>query len=256
MTENIREVELAGVAGAGKKRTVLISGGSRGIGSAMVRLFTSEGYSVAFTYKSSESTAKELAAQTGALAIRADSLSEDDVRRAVGETVEQLGHIDCLINNAAVSSFSLFTDISLEQWNETLGVSLTGAFLFSREVAPGMISRKCGRIINISSMWGVVGSSCEVHYSAAKAGLIGMTKAMAQELGPSGITVNAICPGVIDTEMNRALSADDMAELADRTPLCRIGRPEEVAAAALFLASDAASFITGDIMNISGGYIT
>lgn len=256
MTENIIETERATTEKSGQGRTVLISGGSRGIGSAMVRLFASEGYAVAFTYKSSENAARELVAQTGALAIRADSLSEADVCRAVRETVEQLGHIDCLINNAAVSSFSLFTDISLEQWNETLGVSLTGAFLFSREVARGMISRKMGRIINISSMWGVVGSSCEVHYSAAKAGLIGMTKALAQELGPSGITVNAICPGVIDTEMNRALSADDMAELADRTPLCRIGRPEEVAAAALFLASDAASFITGDIMNISGGYIT
>ncbi|MBQ8372175.1 MAG: SDR family oxidoreductase [Clostridia bacterium] len=237
-------------------KTVLISGGSRGIGRAMVELFASRGYAVAFTYKSSEVEARELAERVCALAIRADSTKESEVESAVKTALASLGHIDCLINNAAVSSFSLFTDLSLDVWNETLGVSLTGAFLYSRAVIPSMIARKQGRIINISSMWGIVGSSCEVHYSAAKAGLIGFTKALAQELGPSGITVNAICPGVIDTDMNKALTEDDLAELAGNTPLMRIGRPEEVAAAAYFLASDEASFITGDVMNISGGYIT
>lgn len=236
-------------------KTVMITGGSRGIGKAMVELFASNGYKVAFTYKNSKSEAKYLAELTGALAICADSAKEDDVIYAVNTALGELGHIDCLINNAAVSSFSLFTDISLESWNETIAVNLTGAFLYSREVSRDMIARKSGRIINITSMWGVVGSSCEVHYSAAKAGIIGMTKALAKELGPSGITVNAIAPGVINTDMNNSLSEDDLSLLREETPLMRIGEACDVARAALFLAGDGASFITGEIMNLSGGFI-
>lgn len=236
-------------------KTVLITGGSRGIGRAMVELFSKSGYSVAFTYKNSENEAKSLAESTGALAICADSAVEADVVSAVNRVLDRYGKIDCLINNAAISSFSLFTELSLEEWNNTIAVNLTGAFLYSKAVAGGMISRKSGRIINITSMWGIVGSSCEVHYSTAKAGLIGMTKALAKELGPSGITVNAIAPGVISTDMNRALSKDDLDSLCDETPLMRIGTPDEVAEAALFLAGDGASFITGEVMNLSGGYI-
>lgn len=236
-------------------RTVLITGGSRGIGRAMVELFSKEGYSVAFTYKSSENEAKSLAEATGALAIRADNAAEADVINAV-KTVEQAyGKIDCLINNAAISSFSLFTDLTLDDWNSIISTNLTGAFLYSKAVIPGMVSRKCGRIINITSMWGIVGSSCEVHYSTTKAALIGMTKALAKELGPSGITVNAIAPGVISTDMNKKLAESDLLSLADETPLMRLGEPSEVASAALFLAGDGASFITGEIMNVSGGYI-
>ena len=178
-------------------KNVLITGGSRGIGRAMVELFASSGYSVAFTYKSSENEAKSLAEATGAIAIKADSASESDILYAVNTAISELGSIDCLINNAGVSSFSLFTDITLDMWNEHLAVNLTGAFLYSKAVIPGMVARKEGRIINITSMWGITGSSCEVHYSTAKAGLIGMTKALAKELGPSGITVNAIAPGLI-----------------------------------------------------------
>ena len=236
-------------------KTVLITGGSRGIGKAMVEAFSKEGYSVAFTYKNSESEAKCLAEATGALAIKADSASEEDVAFAVKQTEEKLGRIDCLINNAGVSSFSLFTDITLEEWNSHLAVNLTGAFLYSKAVIPGMVSKKCGRIINISSMWGLTGSSCEVHYSTAKAGLIGMTKALAKELGPSGITVNAIAPGLIDTDMNKCLSRDDIKSIEDETPLMRIGTPNEVAKVALFLAGDGASFITGEVLNVSGGYL-
>jgi 3-oxoacyl-[acyl-carrier protein] reductase len=169
--------------------------------------------------------------------------------------IDTFGKIDCLINNAGISSFSLFTDLSLEQWNEMLSVNLTGAFLYSKEVIPGMVSRKQGRIINISSMWGIVGSSCEVHYSTVKAGLIGMTKALAKELGPSGITVNAIAPGMIDTEMNAHLAAEDVEAIKEETPLMKIGQPIDVANAAFFLASDSASFITGEVMNLSGGFI-
>jgi 3-oxoacyl-[acyl-carrier protein] reductase len=236
-------------------KTVLITGGSRGIGRAMVELFASNGYSVAFTYKKSENEAKSLAESTGALAIRADSGSESDVIAAVKLTTDKFGGIDCLINNAGVASFSLFTDLTLDMWNEHLKVYLTGAFLYSKAVIPWMVSKKQGRIINITSMWGITGSSCEVHYSTAKAGLIGMTKALAKELGPSGITVNAIAPGLIDTDMNSSLSAEDIKVIEDETPLMRIGAPEEIAKAALFLAGEGGSFITGEIMNVSAGYL-
>ena len=236
-------------------KTVLITGGSRGIGRAMVELFSEKGYKVAFTYKKSENEAKSLAESTGAIAIAADSANESDVIRAVKTVEDKLGSVDCLINNAGISSFSLFTDLSLADWNEHLAVNLTGAFLYSRAVIPGMVSKKSGRIINITSMWGIVGSSCEVHYSTAKAGLIGMTKALAKELGPSGITVNAIAPGLIATDMNKSLSEEDIKAVADETPLMRVGTPREVAEAALFLASEGAAFITGEVMNVSGGYI-
>ena len=236
-------------------KTVLITGGSRGIGRAMVELFSREGYSVAFTYKSSKEQAEELALSTGALAIAADSSIDEQIKRAVALTEEKLGPVYCLINNAAISSFDLFCDISLEKWNEMLAVNLTSAFLYSKLVLPSMISRHAGRIINISSVWGICGASCEVHYSTTKAALIGMTKALAKELGPSGITVNAIAPGVIDTDMNASLSEEDISVLKEQTPLMRTGRAEEIAEAALYLASDKASFITGEVLNISGGYV-
>ena len=236
-------------------KTVLITGGSRGIGSAAVRLFCEKGYNVAFTYKESEAAAKVLSDECGALAIRADSRSESDVERAVCEVEEKLGNVDILINNAAVSSFSLFTDLTLDAWRDIFLTNVDGAFMYTKRVLPGMINRKCGRIINVSSMWGVIGSSCEVHYSATKAAIIGMTKALAKEVGPSGITVNCIAPGVIDTDMNKLLSAEDISALADETPLMRIGTPREVAEAALFLAGEGAAFITGAVINVNGGYV-
>ena len=248
---NITILNLVG----GFMQTVLITGGSRGIGKAMVELFSKEGYRVAFTYKSSENEAKTLAEKTGALAIRADSANESEVIDAVRSATDALGCIDCLINNAGISSFSLFTDLTLEEWERCLRVNLTGAFIYSKAVIPGMVSRKNGSIINISSMWGLVGSSCEVHYSTAKAALIGMTKALAKELGPSGIRVNAIAPGVISTDMNRSLDDQSVKALLEETPLMKIGLPNDVARAALFLAGENASFITGEIMNVSGGFV-
>lgn len=236
-------------------KTVLITGGSRGIGASCVKLFSEAGYSVAFTYKSSETTARALAEKFGALAIFADNVSEVDVTAAVERTVKEFGRIDCLINNASVSSFSLFQDISRDAWDKTVATNLTGAFLYSKLVLPHMIRQGGGRIVNISSVWGLVGSSMEVHYSATKAALIGMTKALAKEVGPSGITVNAIAPGVINTDMNSALSEEDMASLVEQTPLCRIGDPSEVASVALFLAGESASFITGEVINVSGGFV-
>ena len=236
-------------------KTVFITGGSRGIGAELVRTFSKNGYNVAFTYRSSREAAEQLALETGALAIKADSRSESEAIDALNKAVSHFGGVDCLINNAAVSSFSLFTDITLDEWDDMMSVNLTGAFIYSKAVIPDMLKRKQGRIINITSMWGLVGASCEVHYSAAKAGLIGLTKALAKELGPSGITVNAIAPGVIDTEMNKALTAEDRATLIDETPVMRIGTTRDVAEAALFLAGDGASFITGEVLNVSGGYV-
>lgn len=236
-------------------KTLLVTGGTRGIGRAIVKLFAENGYNVAFTYKNRKDLADKLMEQYGVLAIRADSESEIDIRSAVDRVFSEFGHINCLINNAAFSSFRLFTDISIDEWNHTFAVSVTGAFLYSKMVLPDMISRKSGRIVNISSIWGLVGSSCEVHYSAAKAAIIGMTKALAKEVGPSGITVNAITPGVICTDMNEILSEADMKTLIDDTPLKRVGSPEEVARVALFLCGEGGNFITGDVLNISGGFV-
>jgi len=236
-------------------RSVLITGGSRGIGRAIVKLFSERGFLVAFTYKDSDYDANKLSDETGAVAIKADSACEEDVIRAVKTAEKKIGNIEILINNAAVSSFSLFTDITLEEWNKIFSVNVNGPFMYTKQVLPSMINKKYGRIINISSMWGITGASCEVHYSASKAALVGMTKALAKELGPSNITVNCIAPGVIDTDMNKHLSDCDMLSLKEETPLMRIGTPEEVAEAAFFLAGDGASFITGDVLNVSGGYL-
>ena len=236
-------------------KNVLITGGSRGIGKAMVELFAKGGWRVAFTYKSSDAEAASLAAKTGALAIKADSASRDEIERAAELAIRELSGIDCLVNNAGVSSFSLFTELTYEDFRQHMAVNLDAAFLYSKAVIPGMISKGGGSIINISSMWGLVGSSCEVHYSTAKAALIGMTKALAKELGPSGIRVNAIAPGLIDTDMNSSLSKQDIEELVDSTPLMRIGTPDDIASIACFLAGDGASFITGAVINASGGYV-
>ena len=236
-------------------KNVLITGGSRGIGAETVRKFTELGYGVAFTYLSSEREALLLAEECHALAIRADVRLEEDAVRAVRTVVQTYGSIDVLVNNAAISTHALFTDLSLAEWEDMLRVNLTGAFLFSREALKYMIREHRGAIVNVSSMWGIVGASCEVHYSTAKAALIGMTRALAQEVGPSGIRVNAIAPGVIDTDMNRRLAKEDLDALAEQTPLCRIGTVREMANAIAFLASDAAAFITGETLNASGGLV-
>lgn len=237
------------------KKTVLVNGGSRGIGRAVVEAFAHRGYRVAFTYKNSEEAARCLALSVGALAIRADTACEEEVVAAVARAEEELSGIGCLVNNAAVAGFSLFTDITLSEWNRFLSVNLTGAFLYSREVLKYMLPRHEGKIVNMASMWGVTGASCEVHYSAAKAGLIGMTRALAKEVGPSGITVNAVAPGVIMTDMNRALSEDDLAALREETPLMKLGTAEDVARAVLFLAGEGGDFITGEVLNVNGGFV-
>lgn len=236
-------------------RTVLVNGASRGIGAEIVRLFCERGYRCAFTYKRSAQEAARLAEETGALAIVADSACEGEVIRAVAEAKAFLGRIDVLVNVAAISSFALFTDITSEEWNRIFAVNVNGAFYYTRAVLPDMIARKEGRIVNISSMWGTVGASCEVHYSATKAALDGMTKALAKEVAPSGITVNAVAPGVIATEMNAALSEEAIAALCEETPLGRLGTPREVAEVVLFLAGEGGAFITGQIIGVNGGFV-
>lgn len=233
---------------------VLITGGSRGIGAACVRAFCNRGDRVAFIYRSRDDAAEALAAQTGAIPLRADLSDPTDATRAVEAAIAALGGVDVLVNNAGVAQIKLFTDLSDAEWRTMIDTNLSSAFYTARAAAKVMIAQHSGKIVNVGSMWGKTGASCEVHYSAAKAGLRGLTMALAKELGPSGITVNCVEPGVIDTEMNAALDEATRAELCDQTPLCRIGSPDEVASAISFLASDAASFITGQILGVDGGF--
>ena len=236
-------------------KTAYITGGSRGIGAEAVRLLAKNGYKVAFTYYKSEEQAMKLSEETGAFAVYCDVSKSDDVKNAVSRINDTLGSIDILINNAGIDEFALFCDITDEMWHRMIDTNLSSAFYASRAVLPSMISKKDGVIINVSSMWGEVGASCEVHYSVSKAGLIGMTKALAKEVGPSGVRVNCITPGVIDTDMNKNLSKDDLEQLKSDTPLGKIGKTEDVAKAILFLCSDDARFITGQVWGVNGGYI-
>ncbi len=235
-------------------KRVLITGGSRGIGEACVRKFSHEGCRVCFVYRSSHGLAEKLARETGALPICADLSVKAEASEAVKRAAEEMGGIDVLVNNAGVCRFSLFTDESDSDIDKIISKNLISAVVCAREAARYMISEHFGRIVNISSVWGICGSSCEVLYSASKAGIIGLTKALAKELGPSGITVNCIAPGVIDTDMNKSLTHETLASLAEETPLCRIGKPEEVASAVYFLATDGASFITGQTIAVDGGF--
>lgn len=235
-------------------KTALITGGSRGIGAATVRALAGAGWRVAFLYRNSQAAAQLVAADTGAIPIPCDVSDAPQVRAACADAVRRLGHIDALVNNAAIAQQKLFCDITDEDWRQMLDTNLSGAFYVTRAVLPGMISRKHGRIINTSSVWGQVGASCETHYSAAKAGLIGLTKALAKEVAPSGITVNCLCPGVIDTDMLSSFTPDDRRALVDQTPIGRLGTPEDVAAAILWLCSDPSGFTTGQIIGVNGGF--
>lgn len=241
-------------------KTVLITGASKGIGATMAIRFAEKGYNVVMNYNSSVQSAlilQKSLEESGysVTAFRANVKNRADVDLMIKETIYKYGSIDILINNAGISSQGLFTDLSEVEWNEIVGVNLDGVFNCTQAALPHMIKNKSGKIINISSMWGEVGASCEVAYSATKAAVIGFTKALAKEVGPSGINVNCISPGLIETGMNQALTLEDVEALVNDTPMGRIGTTNDVAEAALFLASDEANFITGQVLGVSGGLV-
>jgi len=234
---------------------ILISGGSRGIGAALVKGLSADGHRVAFLYYHHSAAAEQVAAESGALPICCDVANPDAVKAAVSVArLEFGGRIDAIINNAGVSHIGLSRDISDADWQNVINTNLSGAMYMTREVQGDMIAQGCGRIINIGSMWGKTGASCEVAYSASKAGLRGLTMALAKELGPSHITVNCIEPGLIDTEMNKNLDEETRASLVNDTPVGRIGTPEDVLNAARFFLSDASDFITGQCLGVDGGF--
>lgn len=233
---------------------VLVTGGSRGIGRACVEKFAAEGFAVAFIYNKNEDAAAEISRATGALAVRADISSTAEAARACAAVTETLGGIDILINNAGVSLIKLFTDTTDAEYSHVVDTNLGGAFIVAREVARGMIREHCGRIVNVGSMWGKVGASCEVAYSASKAAIEGLTKALAKELGPSGICVNCVEPGVVNTEMNSELDEKTIAELCYETPVGRIATPAEVAGFIYMIATEKSGFLTGQVIGFDGGF--
>ena len=239
-------------------KNALVTGASRGIGRAAALRLAADGFAVAVNYLKSERDALEVCRiinENGGTAqsFCADVSDAGQVSRMISDINESLGKIDVLVNNAGVAKQIMFCDIDEAEWDRVFGVDVKGVYLVTQAVLPDMVHFKSGRIINISSIWGLTGGSCEVHYSAAKAAVIGMTKALAKELGPSGITVNCIAPGVIRTDMNSALSEETYSELCGETPLGRIGKPEDIAAAVSFLASEGSSFITGQVIPVDGG---
>ena len=238
------------------EKTALITGASRGIGAATAKALAASGCRVSVCYKNNAEKAAEICAQIVQAGGKAAAYPVDVCSAAdVTDLFAAVGAVDILVNNAGIAQQKLFTDITEAEWDSMMDTTAKGAFLCCKAALPHMIRQKWGRIINVSSMWGQVGASCEVHYSAAKAAVIGLTKALAQEEGPSGITVNCVAPGAVETDMMASFSAQDKAALADETPLCRLGTPEDIAAAIAFLASDAACFITGQVLGVNGGFI-
>lgn len=239
-------------------KNVLVTGASGGIGRAVALAFAQRGYGVALHFQTGEQAARETAEQIrfqggSAEVFQADLTREEDVERMFAEAERRFGFLEVLVNNAGVSQKGLFTDLSLADWNRVFAVNCTGVFLCCRRALLPMIREKRGSIVNISSIWGEVGASCEAAYSASKAGVIGLTKALAKEEGPSGIRVNCVSPGVIDTRMNADLTEEDRQALREETPLMRTGAPEEVARAVVSLAEN--GFITGQTLGVNGGFV-
>lgn len=239
------------------KKTIIVTGASRGIGAAIVNLLAGEDYNIILNYNKSEEIAKKMKQEFtekgySVEIYKADVSQREKVKGLVKFTIEKFGKIDILINNAGISQTRLFTDITDEDWNNMLNVNLNSVFYMTQEVVPYMIHEKNGCIINISSIWGSVGASCEVHYSVSKAGVDAITKSLAKELGPSNIRVNSIAPGIIDTDMNKYLSDEELANIEEEIPLGKIGNPEAIAKCVKWLIED--EYTTGQIIGINGGW--
>ena len=233
------------------KKTVLITGASRGIGAACARALAADGFRVIVNYIYSEKQARTLAEEIGGVAVRADVSQREQVRKMF----DVAGNVDVLVCCAGIAKQELFTDITPEQWRNLFAVNVDGIYHCCQMALPYMIHEKAGKIITMSSIWGITGASCESGYSATKAAVIGLTKALAKELGPSGIQVNCVAPGIIETDMNRTLSPDTMEMLREETPLGKIGTPKDVAELVRFLVSDKADFITGQVFSPNGGFL-
>ena len=243
-----------------EKRTVLVTGASRGIGKAIATLFAENNYNVLINYNKSEEEAMDLYNNLKSKGYsvdvyKADVSKKEEVNMMINYCIGKFEKIDVLINNAGISKTNLFTDISYEEWDEVMATNLNGVFYTTKKALQYMIPEMSGKIINISSVWGMVGGSCEVIYSASKAAVIGFTKALAKELAPSGINVNCVAPGLIETDMNKHLTKEDKAAFAEAVALGRCGKAEEVADAVYFLATEGASYITGQVISVDGGFV-
>ena len=242
------------------KQTALVTGSSRGIGRAIAVELAREGWAVCVNYLEHREAAEDLvrllrAEGWEAIAVRADVSDRDAVEAMVRTAQAELGPIELLVNNAGISYQGMFQDTSNEIWDRTMAVNLTGARNAAQAVLPHMLSEKRGCIVNISSMWGLRGASCEVAYACSKAAIIGLTRSLALELAPSGIRVNCVAPGCIETDMVRVLGEETRAMLVEETPLGRLGTPEDIAHAVAFFASEKASFLTGQVLTADGGFI-
>ena len=242
------------------KKTAIVTGASRGIGRAIATLFAENGYNVLINYNKSEEEAISLYNELkdkgySVCTYKANVSKIEEVNAMINYCIGQFERLDVLINNAGISRTNLFTDISYDEWQEVMDINVNGVFYTTKKALQYMLPEMSGKIINISSIWGMVGGSYEVHYSTSKAAIIGMTKALAKELGPSNIQVNCIAPGVIKTDMLNEISEDTLEMLREETPLMRLGTADDIAHCALFLASDKSNFITGQVISPNGGFV-
>lgn len=235
-------------------KNVLITGGTRGIGAACSKIFVKNGYSVYATYNNDEKSAKEISEKLGIKTYKMNISDRNAVKDVLTDIIKNAGKIDVLINNAGIAQQKLFIDLEDSDWDNMIDTNLTGVYNVTKEVLKNMVSQNSGAIVNVSSIWGQCGASCEVHYSAAKAGVIGLTKALAKEMAMSGIRVNCVCPGMIETKMNSAFSNEDIEGICEEIPMGRCGKPMECAELIYFLASEKASYITGQIIGVNGGW--
>lgn len=234
-------------------KVAIVTGGSRGIGAAIVRLLAENNYTVILNYNKSESQAMEIANQNSNIHIfQADISNPKEVIMLINYTYNNFGRIDLLVNNAGIDLWKTIDEVSEEEYDKVMNTNLKSAFIASREVVPYMIKQHNGSIINISSIWGITGASCETVYSISKAGMDGLTKSLAKELAPSNIRVNSIAPGAINTDMNKGYSIEELEKLTEEIPLGKMGEPEDIAQAVLFLAKN--EYITGQIIEINGGW--